>query len=141
MERTIGNLGEEIKQPSKPFANLSQRGLRRSQVNALKAIIPDLEPDSDALPRGSIDLGDGFILLRARDSAAREMDGRAGAAIQRYYQEQAPDEFNPNSWPRIIRWARLRLPNGQIARSAWKEKMKPLEAVRMARNVKVIIDI
>jgi hypothetical protein len=69
------------------------------------------------------------------------MDGRASAAIQRYYQEQAPDEFNPNSWPRIIRWARLRLPNGQIARSAWKEKMKPLEAVRMARNVKVIIDI
>ena len=43
MERTIGNLGEEIRQPSNPFANLSQRGLRRSQVNALKAMIPDLE--------------------------------------------------------------------------------------------------
>jgi hypothetical protein len=140
MERTIGNLGEEIKQPSNPFANLSQRGLRRSQVNALKAIIPDLEPDSNELPRGSRDLGNGFILLRARDITAREIDGRAGEAIRKYYQEQAPDEFDPNSWPHIIRWARLRLPNGQIARSAWKEKLKPMELVRMARNVKVAVE-
>jgi hypothetical protein len=50
MEQTIGNLGEEIKQPSNPFANLSQRGIRHSQVNALKAMIPDLEPNSDSLP-------------------------------------------------------------------------------------------
>ena len=50
MERTIGNLGKEIKQPSNPFANLSQCGIHRSQVNALKAMIPDLEPNSDRLP-------------------------------------------------------------------------------------------
>ena len=49
MERTIGNLGEEIKQPSNPYANLSQRGICRSQVNALKTMIPDLEPNSDWL--------------------------------------------------------------------------------------------
>jgi hypothetical protein len=30
LEWTIGNLGEEIKQPSNPFANLSQRGIRRT---------------------------------------------------------------------------------------------------------------
>ena len=137
MERTIGNLGEEIQQPSNPFANLSQRGVRRSQVNALKAMIPDLEPDLTVLPRGARDIGDGFVLLRARDIAAREISGRAGEAIQKYYREQAPTEFDPDSraWPRVIRWARLRLPNGQIARSAWKEKLKDLEAVRMARNV------
>lgn len=28
LKRTIGNLGEEIKQPSNPYANLSERGLR-----------------------------------------------------------------------------------------------------------------
>ena len=44
MERTIGNLGEEIWQPSKPYANLSQRGLIRNQVNALIAMVPDLVP-------------------------------------------------------------------------------------------------
>jgi hypothetical protein len=30
MERTIGNLGQEIKSDSQPYANLSERGLRRS---------------------------------------------------------------------------------------------------------------
>ena len=37
--------------------------------------------------------------------------------------------------PMVTRWARLRLPNGQIARSAWKEKEKA--KVRITRNVKV----
>ncbi|KIJ63712.1 hypothetical protein HYDPIDRAFT_91823, partial [Hydnomerulius pinastri MD-312] len=34
----------------------------------------------------------------------------------------------------------LRLPNGQIARSAWKELQRPLEKVRIAHNVKVRIN-
>jgi hypothetical protein len=50
MERTIGNLGEEIKQPSNPYANLSQHGIHHSQVNALKAMIPALEPHLDGFP-------------------------------------------------------------------------------------------
>ena len=32
MERTIGNLGQEIRQPSKPYENLAEEGLRRSRV-------------------------------------------------------------------------------------------------------------
>jgi hypothetical protein len=55
MERTIGNLGEEIKQPSQPFSNLSERGLRCCQVNALKSMLPHLEPEPK-LPRVSVDL-------------------------------------------------------------------------------------
>jgi hypothetical protein len=43
MECTIGNLGEEIWQLSNPYANHSQRGLLRCQVNALKAMILDLQ--------------------------------------------------------------------------------------------------
>lgn len=39
LERIIGDLGREIKQHSNAFENLSQRALRRCQVNALKAII------------------------------------------------------------------------------------------------------
>ena len=68
LERTIGNLGEEIKQHSNPFANLSQRGIRRAQVNALKAMILDLDLDrtvKGVLPHGSKDLGNGYILLCA----------------------------------------------------------------------------
>ncbi|KAG6807256.1 hypothetical protein H0H92_008224, partial [Tricholoma furcatifolium] len=36
MERTIGNLVRELRQPSNPYANLAQRSLLRCQINALK---------------------------------------------------------------------------------------------------------
>ncbi|KAF8871855.1 hypothetical protein BD779DRAFT_1613874 [Infundibulicybe gibba] len=140
MERTIGNLGEEIHQPSNPFANLSQRGVRRSQVNALKAMVPDLGSDnSDSLPHGAIDLGDGYVLLRAKDERAHTATGAQGAII-RSYLEQALGESAPGWNPRVIRWARLRLPNGQIARSAWKENLRAHRSLRMARNVKIAFD-
>ncbi|KAJ7789224.1 hypothetical protein B0H14DRAFT_2627433 [Mycena olivaceomarginata] len=84
LERTIGNLGEEIQQHSDPFANLCLRGLRRCQVNALKAMIPDLEPPENPLPRGSFDLGGGYVLLTATDNAARDVDEFEGAAIRQY---------------------------------------------------------
>ncbi|KAJ7458068.1 hypothetical protein FB451DRAFT_1341823 [Mycena latifolia] len=114
MERTIGNLGEEIKQHSSPYANLSQRAIRRCQVNALKVMIPGLEPEK-GLPLGSEDLGNRVVLLRARDE---------------YHQEQ--DTVAAEGWkPRVARWARPRLPNGQIIRSVWKEsklKVKKYQA-------------
>jgi hypothetical protein len=37
----------------------------RSQVNALKAMIPDLEPTVSKLPQGSKELGGDLVLLRA----------------------------------------------------------------------------
>jgi len=48
LERTIGNLGKEIKQHLNLFANLSQRGIRRACINALMAIIPDLEGNDNS---------------------------------------------------------------------------------------------
>jgi hypothetical protein len=135
LERTIGNLGEEIKQPSNPYANLSERGLRRSQVNALKAMIPDLEPEKGP-PRGSKDLGNGYRLLRARDTVARWPPAPDQDAI-RTFLVQANIDDPPDSVYKVRRWARLALPNGQIARSRWKERERELENIRMARNVQV----
>ena len=63
----IGNLGQEIKQPSNPYANLANCSLQRSRLSALHVIIPDLQPDNLGLPRGAADLGDGYVLLRACD--------------------------------------------------------------------------
>jgi hypothetical protein len=138
MERTIGNLGEEIKQPSNPFANLSQQGVRRSQVNALKAMIPDLEQDANKLPRGAIDLENGYILLRARDETAHELSGNKEMAIRTYFQTvEGGRELEVDTHLRITRWSRLRLPNGQIARSAWKENLKTTKHVQIARQVAV----
>ncbi|KAI6120380.1 hypothetical protein EV401DRAFT_1415469 [Pisolithus croceorrhizus] len=67
MERTIGNLGQEIRQPSKPYENLAEEGVRRSRVNALLVIMPELDDGMHGLPKGSVDLQDGFVLLRKRD--------------------------------------------------------------------------
>ncbi|KAH8980248.1 hypothetical protein EDB86DRAFT_2813862 [Lactarius hatsudake] len=133
LERTIGNLGEEIKQHSNPFANLSQRGIRRARVNALKAMIPDLDEDQRrSLPRGSKDLGGGFVLLRARDATPHPLRDNEVRALR---------ELLPSTPPRVSvrRWARLRIPTGQNCYSAWKEKQKPLEKRRTARNVKLCL--
>ncbi len=67
MERTIGNLGEEICQPSNPFSNLSQCGLLRCQVNALTVMISDFRPPKAILSRGALDLSGGYILFRIQD--------------------------------------------------------------------------
>ena len=137
MERTIGNLGEEIRQPANPYANLSQRGLLRCQVNALMAMIPDLQQSPPALPHGAIDLGGGFALLRAQDRYDQAMTVCEARALGIYIQKMSGNMPVPMFCPKIARWARLRLPNGQVARSRWKESKKPLNKIRTSRNVKV----
>ena len=115
MERTIGNLTQELWQPSNPFANLSQRALLRCQINALKNIIPDLEEPA-GLPQNAIALSDGYILLRRRDTVARPLLPIEELALISYL--QALPEFSEivlhSPFP-VIRWAQLRLPTGQIA--------------------------
>lgn len=44
MERTIGNLGQEICQPARLYNNLLQEGVRRCKINALLSAIPELDP-------------------------------------------------------------------------------------------------
>ena len=141
MERTIGNLGQEIRQPSNPYANLSQRGLLRSQINALKAMIPELDHDTSSpqavVPRGGQDLGDGYVLLRAKGRVLTAMRDCEIQAFASYLKDTHAIQVAENWFPEVCKWARLRLPNGQVARSSWKEKLKPLTKVRMARNIKV----
>ena len=148
MERLIGDLGSEIRQPSNPYQNLSQRGLRRCQINALIALFPFLDRTPKSNPQNSLDLGDGYVLLRARERTGRLLVEIPEYPIIRGYLEQAEreqgnllDDTQPELpiGARIPRWARLRLPNGQIARSAWKEKSRSFKDSRRARCVKVII--
>ena len=133
LERAIGDLGQEIRQPSNPYANLSQRGVRRARVNALKAMIPDLEPLPAVAKQGAINVRDGYVLLRAKERSPHPVRPCEAAAIYRYI--NGPSEIPGNWCPSIVRWARLRLPNGQIARTAWKENQK--EKLCSARMVKV----
>ena len=135
LEHTIENLGKEIKQHSNPFMNLSQCGIRCAQVNALKALIPDLKPDrmdNNDLSHGSRDLGDGFVLLRAREGELHPLWDCEADALR---------NFLPNSHLDaeicVWQWVKLQILIGQNCYSAWKEKQKLLEKCRTARNVKV----
>ncbi|KAJ6529004.1 hypothetical protein B0H19DRAFT_889358, partial [Mycena capillaripes] len=134
IERTIGNLGQEIKSHSEPYANLGERALLRCQLNALKSMIPDLDPEEKKLPQRSVELGGGYVLLHARDDYRHHLYGEDGRVIRKYIE----DRNGPMTGSLyVVRWARLRLPNGQIARSVWREAQRPLNKLRIARNVKI----
>jgi hypothetical protein len=130
MERTIGDLGQEIRQPSNPFTNLARRALRRSQVNALKSIHPELDPTAvPHLPKFARDLGDGYVLLRPRDKNTVKIPDAVAEILR--------EDCNTMNATKIRRWGRLRLPNGQIARSLWSEQRRTGQKIRVSRNVKV----
>ncbi|KAG6876752.1 hypothetical protein C0992_011882 [Termitomyces sp. T32_za158] len=147
MERQIGSLTSEIKQDSNPYANLSRRTVERAEVICLKAIFPQLDQLSNnqiKFPRGAKDVSDGYTLLRAVDTCARPMSNAEADAFYHYLANDnlcGPDNIPNNFKPSVIRWSRLRLPQkygGQIARSLWKESLKPLERSRIARRVKAM---
>ena len=135
LERTIGNLGEKIKQHSNLFGNLSQCRIRRAQVNALKAMIPRLDTersDGGYLPYRSKDLGNGYVLLRACESDPHPFCDWEVDALYEYLGILSLRPKVP-----VRRWAKLCIPTGQNCYSAWKETQKPLEKWWTAQNVKV----
>jgi hypothetical protein len=92
--------------------------------------MPELDNSRQGHPNGSVDLGDGYVLLRKREQYAKIPDDTDAQAITHYLGAR-------RMLPRIKKWARLLLPNKQIACSAWRETTKAPEQVRMSRNVKV----
>jgi hypothetical protein len=92
MECTIGNLTEEMKQPSQPFANLAQHGLCRAQVNALKAMIPNLEKEAKQ-PKWSEDVRNGYVLLHARDEGTHILGGLSAMAMRDYMGKETGEDI------------------------------------------------
>ncbi|KAJ7210698.1 hypothetical protein GGX14DRAFT_624765, partial [Mycena pura] len=131
----IGIFGGEVRQPSNPFANLSEVALRYAQVNALYAMDPDLDrktTNKEKLPRYSLDLGNGYVLLRRRDRYPITLKDKYDVrAICMHLGIPAESKL------RFKRWGRLRLPNGQIARSVFGEANLSLRNIRKLRCVKI----
>jgi hypothetical protein len=125
MERAIGDLGREIRQPSNMFGNLCQIALRRAQSNALKISCPTFDQEAPN-PQHSYDFGQGLVLLRPRDRNMKHLDGRQLNIIE-----------TSMAISRLRRWGRLRLANGQIARSFFSEDRRNASNTRISRNVKV----
>lgn len=151
MEHTIGNLGQEIRQPSNPYANISQEGARCCKVNALLAVVPELDPPPPQISSTLIDLGqayihvwrhgqsadnvplgDGYILMRMHEKSATLPTGADATALTTFLNARG------HGLVPIQRWARLWLPNGQTAWTAWREAPRENGAdIRISRNVKV----
>ncbi len=138
MERCIGEYGKEIRQPSRPYANLSQRGVISGQINALKALIPELDDAHDqTVPQGCLDLGGGYVLLKKLDDVDRSVSDAKHEAIMHFRSKHTNTPYLEWFNFPVRKWARLRLPVGQVVRSAWREELKSLSQIRMSRFVKV----
>ena len=125
MERVIGILGSLIKQPSNPFANLAEQAKKVAEINTITTMWPDLE-HSKHDPRGSIDIGQGFLLLGPRDSKPYPLSPAERTALAIFY-SSLPDVESvlPQS---VYRWGRLQIPTEQTARSHWKEVVRTSNA-------------
>lgn len=135
MEQFIGDIGGEIRLHSNPYSNLSQCNVHHAQVNALKAMFPELENEKGP-PRASHSIGNGYRLLAAHNGIQHRLHDCELVAFVKLLEQEG--ERVPARWTtKVERWAQLQLPNGQIARSAWKEGRKALENLQISCMVKV----
>ncbi|PPQ81352.1 hypothetical protein CVT24_001144 [Panaeolus cyanescens] len=130
LEHTIGDLGGAIHQHATPFANLVQISLRLAQANALKVIDPSFDSASESsLPQNAHLLDDGLALLRPRTKKPISLPAIEVAAISAV----APIAS-------VRKWGRLRLANGQIARSVFSESRRNAPNSRNTRNIKAKVN-
>ena len=101
MERIISVLGSLVKQPSSAFANLTEQAKKMASINALLAMWPDLGHESRN-PKGSIDLGGGYILLRPRDDQLYRLSTDEEAAITRFLDDGASTVRSLYQWGRLL---------------------------------------
>ena len=92
------------------------------------------------LPQGAQKLARGFILLRAKERTHHWIPSGEARAFHAFLVQDGwvPEEAAEDYSLRIQSWARLRLPNGRVARSLFaRAERRPLAQVRTSRIVKV----
>jgi hypothetical protein len=134
MERMIGHFGSLIKQPSNPFANLTEQAKKVAEINATIAMYPELEREKKD-PHGSIDIGNGFLLLGPKDQKPYRLASHEHDALVDFYSGLPNAEPVPRR--SVYRWARFQLPTGETTRSYWKEVVRCSKSARTDRNLEV----
>jgi hypothetical protein len=131
MERHLWILNRHLRQPSNTYGNLIAAAFRHCGCVAVAAMCPELYQGSKKLPQASMDIGHGFVFLRPQDRSY--MPSEVDSVMERAFVRQSLSTTDP-----IKRWGRLRLANGQVARSFWQEaERSKRKNIRISRNVKV----
>lgn len=135
MEQVIGVFGSLLRQPSNPYANLAAQAQKMAHINALVAMYPSFEKEK-GVPRGSMDLGDSYLLLGPKEDAGpHHITPSEEAALDAFCSIHQNSE--DVDWRSVYRWGRLKLPTEQVSRSRWKELERCSNMARTDRNVKV----
>ena len=125
LETAIGNLGREIRQDRDLFANLTQRAIMRAQVNTMYARFPQVKFELSSIlqPTHSThtrEFEGGYVFLPRCEAFPTPLSDDELVALKTHWRQQ--DWPSTDSWPNAVcRWAKLRLPNRQTARSVWYE--------------------
>lgn len=83
MERVIGYLGSLLRQPSNPFRNLAMQTKCVATANTLTAMWPEFQKEEHN-PRGSEDLGEGYLLLGPKDASLHYIPPAEHAAFENF---------------------------------------------------------
>jgi hypothetical protein len=138
MERVIGYLKDGLRLHSNPYANLAWVATRLCQVNAMKAMVPDLVTKKRSVYDTGRDIGDGFALLHPREDARRSLPPAHKEKLVSFMDEYGLE--GDQEWQRnhcVRKFARVAVPNGSVIRSAWKENLRDPDHVLVARHAEV----
>ena len=134
MERVIGYFGSLLRQPSKPYQHLAAQARRVAHINAMVCMWPELGRQEHN-PLGSMDLGDGYLLLGPKDTHAHHLSPTERTAFDSFCVDHpGTEDIDRES---VYRWGRLKIPSDQTARSRWKEVERCSDMARTDRNAKV----
>jgi hypothetical protein len=125
LETAIGNLGRKIRQDQDLYANLTQRAILHMQINSLWACFPNVKLEfggQRAAPHRTREFDDapGHLFLPCMEKAPSPIGKDELEALMVHWEEQQWP--NQELWHNAVcHWAKLQLPNGQMARSVWYE--------------------
>lgn len=93
----------------------------RATLSGFYAKYPHYDSDTH-LPKGHILLGGGFLLLRPAENSPHVIRNDEQMAIASFLSSSNDSHAAELNGPaKVTRHPRLKSPNGQIARTAWKE--------------------
>ena len=87
MEHVIGYLGSLLRQPSNAFWNLAAQTKHVANTNALVAMWPEFKK-TKGNPRGSIDLGDSYLLLGPKDTTLYHVSPAEWTSLDSFFSNQ-----------------------------------------------------